>query len=51
MVGNQITKIAELRPNTTNFVDPAAPSKACYVVVAFNSAGESAPTAKACLSE
>jgi hypothetical protein len=51
IVGNQITKIAELKPNTTNFVDPAAPPKACYVVVAFNSAGESAPTAKACLSE
>ena len=51
IVGDQITKIAELKPNTTNFVDPAAPQKACYVVVAFNSAGESAPTAKACLSE
>jgi hypothetical protein len=51
IVGNQITKIGELRPNTTNFVDPAAPPKACYVVVAFNTAGESAPTAKACLSE
>lgn len=51
IVGNKMSKIAELGPNTTNFVDQAAPSKACYVVVAFNSAGESAPTAKACLSE
>jgi hypothetical protein len=50
-VGNKISKIAELGANTTNFVDQAAPPKACYVVVAFNSAGESAPTAKACLSE
>ena len=51
IVGNQISKIAELAPNVTSFVDQAAPSKACSVVVAFNSAGESAPTAKACLSE
>jgi hypothetical protein len=51
IVGNQISKIAELGPNATSFVDQAAPSKACYVVVAFNSAGESAPTAKACLAE
>jgi len=51
LVGNKISKIAELGPNTTNFVDHAAPPKACYFVVAFNSAGESAPTAKACLSE
>jgi hypothetical protein len=51
LVGNKVSKIAELGPNTTNFVDQAAPPKACYVVVAFNSAGESAPTAKACLAE
>lgn len=51
LVGNKISKIAELGPNTTNFVDKAAPPKACYLVVAFNSAGESAPSAKACLSE
>ena len=51
IVGNQISKIAELAPNATSFVDQAAPSKACYVVVAFNSAGESPPTAKACLAE
>jgi hypothetical protein len=51
IVGNQISKIAELGPNATSFVDQAAQSKACYVVVAFNSAGESPPTAKACLAE
>jgi hypothetical protein len=51
IVGNQISKIAELGPNATSFVDQAAPSKACYVVVAFNSAGESPPTSKACLAE
>ena len=51
LVGNKVSKIAELGPNTTNFADQAAPPKACYVVVAFNSAGESVPTAKACLAE
>ena len=51
IVHNQMSKIAELGPNTTSFVDKAAPPKACYIVVAFNSAGESPPTAKACLSD
>ena len=51
IAGSQITKIAELGPNTTSYVDPAAPPKSCYVVVAFNSAGESAPTAKVCLPD
>jgi len=50
IAGNQITKIAEVGPNITSYVDRAASSNACYVVVAFNSAGESSPTAKACLS-
>jgi len=51
IVQNQMSKIAELGPNTTSFVDKAAPPRACYVVVAFNSAGESSPTTKACLSD
>src|SRR5215471_17598867 len=51
IVQNQMSKIAELGPNTASFVDKAAPPRACYVVVAFNSAGESPPTAKACLSD
>ena len=51
IAGNHITKIAEVGPNITSYVDRAAPSNACYVVVAFNSAGESSPTAKACLSD
>ncbi len=51
ITGSQIIKIAELGPNTTSYVDPAAPPKSCYVVVAFNSAGESAPTAKVCLPD
>ncbi|HWP23593.1 MAG TPA: hypothetical protein VNM15_05350 [Candidatus Binatia bacterium] len=51
IVGNQKTKIADLGPNTTTYTDQSAPPKACYVVVAFNAAGESPPTAKACLAD
>src|ERR1700752_1375508 len=49
ITGNQITKIAEVGPNITSYSDQAAPPKACYVVVAFNSGGESPPTPKVCL--
>jgi hypothetical protein len=51
ITGSQKIKIAELGPNITTYTDKDAPLKACYVVVAFNSAGESAPTSKACLSD
>src|SRR5688572_12894577 len=48
ITGNEKIKIAELGPNTTTYVDKDAPPKACYVVTAFNSAGESSPTGKIC---
>lgn len=48
ITGNEKTKIAELGPNTTTYVDQDAPPKACYVVTAFNSAGESPATSKIC---
>lgn len=51
ITGNQKIKIAELGPNTTTYIDKDAPSKACYLVVAFNSGGESFPTSKACLPD
>jgi hypothetical protein len=49
--GNQKIKIAELGPNITAYIDKDAPPKACYVVTAFNSAGESSPTDRVCLPE
>jgi len=51
ITGNQKIKIAELGPDTTTYIDKDAPPKACYLIVAFNSAGESSPTSKVCLSE
>ena len=51
ITGNQKIKIAELGPNTTTYIDKDAPPKACYLVVSFNSAGESSPTSKACLPD
>jgi hypothetical protein len=48
ITGNQKTKIAEVGPNTTTYVDRDAPLKACYVVTAYNSAGESPATSKIC---
>ena len=51
ITGNQKVKIAELGPNTTTYIDKDAPPKACYLVVSFNSAGESSPTSKACLPD
>jgi len=51
ITGNQKIKIAELGPNANAYIDKDAPPKACYVVVAFNSAGESSPTSKACLPD
>lgn len=51
ITGSQKIKIAELGPNTTTYIDENAPAKACYVVVAFNSAGESSPTNNVCLPD
>ena len=48
ITGNQKIKLAEVGPNTTSYVDNNAPPKACYVVVAYNAAGESAPTSEIC---
>ena len=48
ITGNQKIKLAEVGPNTTTYVDNNAPPKACYVVVAYNAAGESAPTSEIC---
>jgi hypothetical protein len=51
ITGNQRIKIADLRPNITTYIDNDAPPKACYVVTAFNAAGESPPTSKVCLPD
>jgi hypothetical protein len=48
ILGNQKTKIAEVGPNVTTYVDKESSPKACYVVTAFNSAGESPATDKVC---
>jgi len=49
ITGNQKTKIGEVGANITTYIDKNASPKACYVVTAFNSAGESPPTNRACL--
>jgi hypothetical protein len=51
IIGEQKTKIAELRANVTNYMDKNAPLKACYIVTAFNAAGESPATSTVCLPE
>jgi hypothetical protein len=51
IVADHEEKIAEVGVNITRFIDTGASPKACYVVVAFNAAGESSPSNKACLSE
>ena len=45
------TKIDEVGPNVTLYVDKDAPAGACYAVSAFNSAGESSPSNTACLPD
>ena len=44
------TKIAEVGPNVTSYIDKTSLSKACYVVTAFNSAGESDPSNMSCVN-
>lgn len=51
ITGSRKVKIAELGPNTTTYADKEALPKVCYVVVAFNAAGESPPTAQACIAD
>jgi titin len=48
ITGDQKKLIAEVAPNVTRYVDQNAPRDACYVVTAFNAAGESTPTGSAC---
>jgi hypothetical protein len=45
------TKIAEVGANITSYTDKSALSNACYVVTAFNSAGESDPSNVACVTD
>lgn len=52
ITGSQKVKIAEVGANVTAYTDKNAPPKACYLVVAFNAAGESSsPTSQACLAD
>ena len=40
--------LAEVGPNVTQYTDKDAPPDACYVVTAFNAAGESLATNSVC---
>jgi hypothetical protein len=44
-------KIAEVGPNITTYTDKDTFAGACYVVSAFNSAGESSPSNTSCLPD
>jgi hypothetical protein len=44
------TKIAEVGANVTTYIDKTSLANACYIVVAFNSAGESDPSNTSCLN-
>jgi|GEM_PF-2109020 len=48
LAGREKQMIAIVDANVTSFVDRGAPAGACYVVTAFNDAGESEPTNLAC---
>jgi len=48
IANNEKRIIAEVGPNVTQYIDRSAPAGACYVVTAFNSAGESVATNSAC---
>ena len=48
IANNEKRIIAEVGPNVTQYVDQNAPAGACYVVTAFNAAGESVATNTAC---
>lgn len=50
VIGEDKTKIAEVGPNTTTYIDKDAADGSCYVVTAFNAAGESQPTGLVCIS-
>lgn len=42
--------LTEVGPNITQYTDENAPPDACYLVTAYNDAGESAPTHSVCKS-
>jgi hypothetical protein len=48
---NQKRIIAEVGPNVTQYTDRSAPPNACYIITAFNAAGESGATNSACRQE
>ena len=50
ITGDQKQVIGEVGPNVTSYIDGQAPRDACYVVTAFNAAGESTPAGSACRS-
>jgi hypothetical protein len=50
VVGKDRKIIAEVAPNVTRYVDRNAPSNACYIITAFNAAGESSPSNSVCPS-
>lgn len=49
IVGRERTKLAEVKANVTRYVDKDPVPKACYIVTAFNAAGESPATNVVCL--
>lgn len=49
IVGRERTKLAEVKANVTRYVDKDPVPKACYIVTAFNAAGESPPANVVCL--
>ncbi|HTF91892.1 MAG TPA: hypothetical protein VK632_02545, partial [Verrucomicrobiae bacterium] len=49
IVGKERTKLAEVKANVTRYVDKDPVPKACYIVTAFNAAGESSATNVVCL--
>ena len=49
IVGKERTKLAEVKANVTRYVDKDPVPKACYIVTAFNAAGESPATNVVCL--
>jgi hypothetical protein len=48
IANNEKKLIAQVGPNVTQYVDKNAPADACYIVTAFNAAGESKATNSAC---
>ena len=51
IANNEKKLIAQVGPNVTQYVDKNAPAGACYIVTAFNAAGESSATDSACKTD